>query len=125
MADITITRAQYDSLLAAANGDTQVDVEGLQKLIDDANGITRYFLYIRWQDLGGQPPTRIELGDGVNWPANQEFGLSQETPISREDVDIVLQTQATNPVDAMVTSDRNGIVGWTLLDDWDFVANAT
>lgn len=123
--NVTLSRNQYESLLAAANGDTTVDVSSLQKTVDAVNGIRRYFLYIRWQDLGGEKPTRIEIANGTGWPPEMTFQLTLDRPISREDVDQVLATQATNPVDPTVTSDPQGIVGWTLLDDWDFNANAT
>lgn len=118
MADLTIPRAQYDALITAAlAGDTD-EVLRLRGLIDKANGIKRYFLFIRWQDVGGQPPPRIELGKG--WPPKQTYQLEQDRPITREDVDVVLQQQAINPVGTQVTPDRSGVVGWTLLPDFAF-----
>lgn len=125
MADVTMTRAQYESLLAAAGGDTQVNVASLQAQIDTDNNIKRYLLNIRWQDVGGQPPTRIEIADGTGWPPEMTYKLIQDRPISREDVDTVLATRATSPVDPAVTRDPRGIVGWTLLDDYDFIINAS
>jgi hypothetical protein len=122
--DVTLTRAQYESLVLAAEGDTTIDVALLKKTVDRANSITRYVLNIRWQDVGGTPPTRIEIANGTGWPAEQTFKLVLDRAISREDVDDVLETQATSPVDPAVTRDPDGIVGWTLLDDYDFINNA-
>jgi hypothetical protein len=118
MADLTVTRTQYDALInAALAGDTD-EVRRIRDLIDKANDIKRYFLYIRWQDVGGTAPRRIELG--VGWPEEQTYQLELERPIARTDVDTVLATNAANPVGVQVTPDRNGVVGWTLLDDYTF-----
>jgi hypothetical protein len=124
-ADVTLTRNQYESLLSAALGNTEVDVAALQRSVDASNSIVRYILNVRWQDLGGQPPSRIEIADGTGWPPEQTYKLTLDRPISREDVDAILETQATNPVDPAVTRDPNGLVGWTVLDDYDFIANAS
>lgn len=120
---ITMTRGQYDALIAAGLQGDQEATEDLRDAIDSANNITRYRLSIRWQDIGGDRPSVIELGKG--WPPETSFLLELERPIERADVDDVLTTQASNPVDPMVTPDPNGQVGWTLLDDYDFVAGAT
>ncbi len=124
MATVTMTRAQYDALVAAGIEGDETEVKRLQKLIDDANSIKRYRLFIRWQDVGGQAPATIELGKG--WPEQQTYLLEKETlPIAREDVDEVISIQAENAVDVQVTLDVNGVVGWTLVDDFDFVAAAS
>lgn len=118
MANLTITRVQLDALVAAGlAGDTD-EVERLRDLVYAANDITLYRLSIRWQDAGGQPPPRIELGKG--WPEDQTYLLELERAISRNDVDVVLNTQATHPVTVMVTPDPDGNVGWTLLEDYNF-----
>lgn len=115
---ITMTRAQYDALVAAGLNDETVEILRLREEIDAANGVTRYVLNIRWQDVGGSPPPRIELGRG--WPPDQTFMLELERPISRADVDEVLRTQAVNPASVMVTPDTAGVVGWTLLEDYSW-----
>lgn len=121
---ISMSSDQYEALLAFARG-TRTDTDELRDLrrrIDDANGVRRYFLYIRWMERGGGQPSRIELGAG--WPPTQEFPLHMDRPIVRQDVDAVLSTQATTPVYVTVTDDEAGNVGWTELDVWDF-DNAT
>lgn len=115
---ITLTREQYDTLCALAKTADPSAALTLQRAIDSENGIRRFFLYVRWQNVGGRPPPRIELGKG--WPSDQTATVELERPISREDVDTILRTQATNPASVMVTPDRFGVVGWTLLEDHQF-----
>jgi hypothetical protein len=115
---ITMSRAQYDALLALAATANATATADLRRTIDAANGITRYVLTIRWQDVGGTQPTRIELGKG--WPPEQTYVLELERKITREDVDAVLEHNATNPVSVMVTADPYGVIGWYLLEDYDF-----
>jgi hypothetical protein len=115
---IEMTRSQYDSLLFHATAADPAAAAQLRRDIDAANGISRYFLYVRWQDVGGGQPTRISLGAG--WPPELTYQLELERAIARSDVDDVLRTSAVNPVSVMVTPDRNGVVGWTLIDDYTF-----
>ncbi len=123
-ANVTLTRAQYDALIAAGLAGDSDEIKRLQALIDEANGINRYRLFIRWEDVGGIAPPTIELGKG--WPPTQMFLLEKaDLPIAREDVDVVVETQANNAVNVQVTPDVNGVVGWTLVDDFDFVAAAS
>lgn len=117
---ISMSQDQYQALLDFAfdrRSDTDA-LTNLQRVVDTANGVQRFFLYIRWMDRGGSPPSRIEIGRG--WPSAQEFKLRLDRPITREDVNDVLNKQAKNPVYPTVTSDENGVVGWTELDVWDF-----
>jgi hypothetical protein len=120
MANITMTREQYEALCTLAKAADQPSAFSLQRTIDTANGVRRFFLNVRWQNVGGQPPTRIELGKG--WPVDQTYQLELERPISRHDVDDILRINAINPVSVMVTPDRYGIVGWSLLNDYEFPA---
>jgi hypothetical protein len=122
MADIIITRPQYDALMTAALAGDTIEVSRLRDVIDVANSIKRFFLYIRWQDVGGAPPPRIKLGKG--WPQDQTFALEMDRAITREDVDSVLAQNTQNPTSVMVTPDRAGNVGWTLLDDYNFAIGA-
>jgi hypothetical protein len=111
---------QYNALLDFAYGRRTSSAERreLQRVIDAANGVKRYFLYIRWMERGGSPPSRIEIGAG--WPPTQSFKLRMDRPITRQDVDDVLSKQARNSVYPTVTNDELGNVGWTELDVWDF-----
>lgn len=119
-----MSRAQYDALIAAGAAGNSDEVYRLRDLIDDANSITRYVLWISWQDVGGQAPPRAQQFQET-FPPGTLFKLELERSIARSDVDTVLETQAANPVGVLVTPDPNGVVGWTALEDYDFVAGAT
>ncbi len=117
---ISMSLDQYNALLDFAYGRRSNTDERrqLQRTIDAANGVHRYFLYVRWMERGGKPPSRIEIGNG--WPPQQSFKLRMDRPITRQDVDDVLNKQAKNAAYPTVTNDENGVVGWTELDVWDF-----
>lgn len=117
MADVTLTRAQYESLLAAASGDTAIDVLTLRETIDDANGIRRYFLRIRWQDLGAPRSKAWSMED---WPPEQQRNLELDRPITLEDVNTAVLAAAVKPAGIMVSLSRVTNIGWTALEDWDF-----
>lgn len=128
MPDVTLTRTEYEYLLDNSRqyeemitNSTSPNTDLVQRDVDLRNGITRYVLNVRWQNIGGQPPTRIEIGRG--WPATQTAVLTLERPITKEDVQAFVAARASNPVDIAVTKDRRGVVGWTLIDDWDFINN--
>lgn len=125
MDPVTLTRSQYESLLAAIDGDEQVDTAAIRAAIDSANGIQRFLLRIRWLETGGSTAVPFSIREGGDWPPQQTFELRQDRAIAREDVDDVVRTQATNPVDVQVTPDPAGVVGWTGVDDYDFLSNAT
>lgn len=115
---ISMTRAQYEALVAAATKGDSETTEPLAAQIDAANGIRRYVLWVRWQNVGGVTPSLIELGRG--WPQDQTHKITLERAIDRLDVDEVLRNEATNPVSVMVTPDPDGEVGWTFLNDYEF-----
>ena len=116
---VSISDPLYEALRTAALAGNVSESRRLCALVDSSNSISRYYLYVRWQDVGGTRPTRIELGNGTSWPSNQTYLIEMTRPITSQDVDEVL-TQAVNPVDVHVTPDAQGRVGWTLLEDYDF-----
>jgi hypothetical protein len=118
---ITMTRTEYDALINASQaavdaGDSNLDVLSLRNTVDEANGITRYFLLVRWVNAGDNQRPQL----GQTWPPTLEHNIELERPISRADVDQVLADQASNPVTVLVTRDRQGVVGLTALDDYNF-----
>jgi hypothetical protein len=117
---ITMSRSEYDALIEAGITTDNEEIYRLRNSIDAANGITRYVINMRWQELGGTAPARINLAQG--WPPQQVYRLELERRIERADVDTVLTQVATNPVDVQVTSDPRASVGWYNLDDYDFTA---
>lgn len=114
-----MSRANYETLLTAATASNAAAAAEVAAVVDRENGVRRYLLHIRWINVGGQIPSRVELG--LVWPATSTYTLRKEdTPISRLEVDEVLAANATNPVSVMVTKDPNGEVGWTELDVYSF-----
>ncbi len=122
---VSLSRAEYEVLLdfAYQRRTDVVELRALQKRLDASNDIKRYLLNIRWYEVGGQPPSRIEIKENDGWPPRQEFILRQDRPIAREDVDLLLREKARNPVSTTVTRDERGVVGWTELDVWAFNLN--
>lgn len=105
-----ITREQYEALLNLARQQSPEQTQQISDLIDRVNGITRYHLHLRWQDVGGQPPPRIELGKG--WPVETTIHLVQDRPFASSDVDEFFENNTINPVTIHVTKDPNGELGW-------------
>lgn len=114
---VSISDPLYSALRTAVVAGDTAEATRLLGLIDQANGIRRYYLSIRWQNVGGRPPPVAEI---MNWPQDQSFLLELDRPIARADVDQVLAQKASNPVSVMVTPDRAGRVGWTLIGDYVF-----
>lgn len=126
MATFTLSQEQYESLIALAqastvnpdgsiNQDKALVLDAALRDIESANGVTRYSLFIRWQDpLAPLPP-------GVNfpatWPPTLQFFLQLVTrPISKADVLTVVQQRTPKALNVMVTPDPAGLVGWTQID---------
>lgn len=117
---IELTSEQYISLLAAAEGDSTVDVAAIRAAVNATNGISAYTLRVRWYETGGSAPKAFDIHSGTSWPPEQQLKLTMSRPITRDDVDQVLTTSGINPVDPMVTQDILGLLGWTILADYDF-----
>lgn len=119
---ITLTRLQYDALIYAARAATDANVVTLDTLslrddIDKANGITRYFLRVQWIEASpsGPPPAL-----GNPWPPEMSADIELTRPVSRTDVDAVLKDKATQAIAVFVTVDRDGKLGLTALEDYNF-----
>lgn len=97
-------------------------LEAFLKIIEGNNSIVRYYLMVRWQELGEPLPSRV-AGAATrfpeNWPPTLQGYIELLTrPITRSDVDSYVASRANNPVSVMVTSDPGGTVGWTALSDY-------
>lgn len=117
---LDINESQYEDLLALALKADPVTTRALRAEVDKINGITRYGLLVRWQDLGGQAPPRREIAKP--WPPEATQYIEMKRRITRADVDAVLEKRAINPVDVQVTPDPEGRVGWSQLSAFDFEA---
>lgn len=115
---ISMTRQQYEALYRLAREHNSSEANALRQDIDDDNGIARFFLWIRWQDVTGAIPTH--LNSFMNWPPEQQFLLELDRTPERNDVDAVLRDQAVNPAVVFVTPDPQGVVGWTEIENYSF-----
>ncbi len=115
---IVMTRTQYDALLALATAQDATAAAEIQEAVDLASAITRHVLIIRWQDVGGTQPRPIRHDQ--DWPPQTRYRLELERAISRQDVLDVLSHNASNPVGTQVTPDPDGVLGWSLLEDYLF-----
>lgn len=99
-----------------------LQLEDFLKSIEDANGITRYIVVIRWTEAGQPLPPRITGAPTrfpENWPPELEGTLELLTrPVSRSDADQFLENNAIKPIDVMCTSDPGRRVGWTPIDEF-------
>ena len=129
MADLTITTEEYEALLyfarlgANASGQFQPmsdkvrDIDKFAKNIESRNGINRYAVWVRWQELDAPLPATTDFPN--TWPPLLQAFIEQtERPIARPDVDRVLASKAQNPQLVMVTKDVGAVYGWTKIEDF-------
>lgn len=119
---ITLNLEQYEALIALAKQGSpsqqqQAVLNQFLQEIEQDNGITRYSLYIRWQDPNAPLPPGVRFPE--TWPPNLEFFLQLLTrPICLNDVMQVVNSRTTNAQNIMVTPDPAGLVGWTQLSNY-------
>lgn len=116
---VTMSRTDYEALVDSARQNNQAAALVIRDRVDSDNAITRYVLLVRWKNVGGQPPSRVDLFKNP-WPPSMTATIELDRKVSRDDVDQLLATRATNPTATMVTPDPQGIVGWTFIDDYTF-----
>lgn len=119
--DFTLSQEQYEALITLAKAgvagvpqrQTQLDI--FLKDIEKTNGITRYFLWVQWQEASATLPAGTNFPE--KWPPELRKPIELiSRPIARADVDAVLEKYASEPQTVLVTKDPAGIVGWTELD---------
>jgi hypothetical protein len=126
--DASATDPRLAYLVDAANRYVGTDankareLETFLKSIERQNGITRYYLAVRWQELDEPLPPRT-AGAATRWPENWPPYLEGSVemlsrPIAKGDVTAFLSSRAKNPTNVMVTIDPGMRVGWTPLDQY-------
>jgi hypothetical protein len=126
--NLTISQEQYEALLAFAQRGTRcpdgnidqnraLALDAALKDIESSNGITRYSLWVRWQD-----PT-APLPPGTNfpktWPPNLQYFIQfLSRPITQSDVMAIVAQKTSNAVNVMVTPDPAALLGWTKVNDF-------
>jgi hypothetical protein len=92
-------------------------VDSYHRSIETKNGIVRYLLRVRWQELEAPLPPMASFPRV--WPPELDLTIEKVAiPIARYDVEQALKQKASKPFNVMVTKDPAGIVGWTKIDDY-------
>lgn len=115
MSDVIFTREQYEALRSAVDNRNNEMIEQVLSIVERENGIQRYFLHIRWQEVGGSPTPTNQF---VDWPPNQTYLLVLSRPPTPLDVQDVLRNHATNYTGVMVSPDPEGNLGWKTLESF-------
>jgi hypothetical protein len=126
--NFTLTTEEYEALVALAREGTKdasgsvvhrkaVALNDFLSSIEKKNGVTRYVLWVQWQELDEPLPPGTRFPE--KWPPDKRVLLEYVThPISRADVDEVLSANAKNPTSVLVTNDAGAQYGWTPVDDF-------
>lgn len=123
MATFTLTTEQYEALIAFARKGTcdrnpqlqqqqAVQLDAFLRKIEASNNITRYALWIQWQDPTAPLPPGVRFPE--TWPPNLRYYLELLTrPIAESDVTTIVNDRTPNAQNIMVTPDPAGLLGWT------------
>lgn len=124
---ITLSQEQYEALIALAqrgtvdpdgsmNQERAVGLDTFLRDIERSNNITRYSLWVRWQDPTAPLPPGVRFPK--TWPPELQYFLQFITrPIAKKDVLKVVGDRTKNAVNVMVTRDPAALLGWTKLED--------
>lgn len=119
---LSLSQPDYEALVFFAKKGVTTQDEALRletflKDLEKRNGVERYLLWIQWQEASTPLPPTANFPKV--WPPELRFRLELiSRPITRADVDAVLEKKATNPVTVVVTSDPAALLGWTPLEAW-------
>jgi hypothetical protein len=123
--NFTLKQEQYEALIALARqgvqgSDVQVmALDAFLRSIEKANGVTRDFLWVQWQELNQPLPSSNTVKFPDTWPPHLRKSIELVTRrIARVDVEAVLEANANDPTSVLVTRDPNARLGWTTLDDF-------
>ena len=85
--------------------------------IERRHGVTRSFIMVQWQELSAPLPAGTNFPDV--WPPRLRRSIELVTrPVAKADVTALLDKEANQPAEVLVTPDPNGLVGWTPIDDF-------
>lgn len=123
MPSFTLSQEQYEALIFLARRGAEGNAQQLTQLdlflrdIEKSNGVTRYFLWVQWQELSAPLPPGTNFPE--KWPKELRKAIELiGRPIARADVDQVLDRYASEPMTVLVTKDPAALVGWTPIDDF-------
>lgn len=119
---IEITRAQYEQMVGLARqgittADGQRELDRFFQTIEQTNNLSRYFLWVRWQEVGQVAPINEPFPAG--WPPTQEIKIERlDSPITKELVESVVADRSVNPASILVSEDPGGELGWATIDQY-------
>lgn len=122
MANVTLTQEQYLALISLArNGSPSPDqrriLETFLKDIDATNGVTRYLLWVQWQELKSPLPPTTNFP--AVWPPEMRVLLERtDRPIASADILAAVKQKANDPTNILVTKDPGALVGWAKIADF-------
>ena len=121
--DFTLTQENYEALVAlarrgvASDANKARDLEAYLKTIEQANGIVRDFVLVKWQELNQPLPPGTFFP--TNWPPELQRPIELVSrKVAKSDVMRMLEVHAKSPTSIMCTRDPAGIVGLKELDDF-------
>lgn len=130
MANFTLTQEEYEALIALARRGTfqrhhecridqsrALELDSFLKQIEKENGITRYALWIQWQDPTAPLPPNTDFPE--TWPPNLRYYLEFiSRPVAEVDVLKVVNARTPNAQNILVTPDPAALLGWTPIADF-------
>lgn len=119
---LSLNQQDYEALIALSrkgattpNGARRLDT--FLRSIEKANGVTRYGLWVQWQEQDQPLPPTARFPE--KWPPEMRFLIELiSRPIARVDVEAVLKQKARKPTNVLVTKDPGALVGWSSLDQF-------
>lgn len=125
---ISLTEEQYSALVTLAregvkdqDGNVLADksrrLEAFLRDIEEAGGVTRHGLWVQWQETDQALPPTVRFPE--KWPPELRFYLELTSrPITKLDVEKVLDANARKPMNVLVTQDPGALVGWATLEHY-------
>lgn len=113
-----ITLEEFEALCSLArSGVSSADAERKQiletfiSMIESKNNITRYSVWVQWQEAG--KPLPIGTSFPEKWPREwRTFLVRYDRPWARSDVESYVKKQVNAPINIMLTKDSAALVGW-------------
>ena len=126
MPNLTLTQEDYEALIAlarqgaAAACDPSAAMNNLNAFlqsIEQANGITRYAVWVQWQEMDQPLPPKTAFP--TSWPPSMRAYIEFLTrPVAKVDVLNVVAQKASKPTNILVTKDPGATLGWTPINQF-------
>lgn len=116
MASISLDLLDWSSIVGAILRQEVDDLNALLGKIDRDNDLTRYYLYVKWQDAAvPRPGPDAPIQD---WPPWRMEWFTAYEPFTRQFVEEFVDRQTSKALYILVTDDPSGDVGWYTLEEF-------